>query len=129
MKRQFKVSQLFNVLAVSIGLTFIYSTSAFAVDADAALSLARQNGCLKCHAVDKHKDGPAYRDIAAKYKDKDHAETVKKLINHITSGEKAKFPDGHEEEHKIIKVKDVAQQTNLIEWVLSLPGGKWPETD
>jgi len=129
MKCQMQVSKLFNVLAVSIGLTFVYSTSAFAVDADAALSLARQNGCLKCHAVDKHKDGPAYRDIAAKYKDKDHAETVKKLINHITSGEKAKFPDGHEEEHKIIKVKDVAQQTNLIEWVLSLPGGKWPETD
>ena len=129
MKCQMQVSKLFNVLAVSIGLTFVYSTSAFAVDADAALSLARQNGCLKCHAVDKHKDGPAYRDVAAKYKDKDHAETVKKLINHITSGEKAKFPDGHEEEHKIIKVKDVAQQTNLIEWVLSLPGGKWPETD
>jgi len=129
MKCQMQVSKLFNVLAVSIGLTFVYSTSAFAVDADAALSMARQNGCLKCHAVDKHKDGPAYRDVAAKYKDKDHAETVKKLINHITSGEKAKFPDGHEEEHKIIKVKDVAQQTNLIEWVLSLPGGKWPETD
>ena len=129
MKCQMQASKLFNVLAVSIGLTFVYSTSAFAVDADAALSLARQNGCLKCHAVDKHKDGPAYRDIAAKYKDKDHAETVKKLINHITSGEKAKFPDGHEEEHKIIKVKDFAQQTNLIEWVLSLPGGKWPETD
>jgi len=129
MKCQMQASKLFNVLAVSIGLTFVYSTSAFAVDADAALSMARQNGCLKCHAVDKHKDGPAYRDIAAKYKDKDHAETVKKLIFHITSGEKAKFPDGHEEEHKIIKVKDVAQQTNLIEWVLSLPGGKWPETD
>jgi len=129
MKYQMQASKLLNVLAVSIGLTFVYSTSAFAVDADAALSMARQNGCLKCHAVDKHKDGPAYRDIAAKYKDKDHAETVKKLIFHITSGEKAKFPDGHEEEHKIIKVKDVAQQTNLIEWVLSLPGGKWPETD
>ena len=57
MKCQMQASKLFNVLAVSIGLTFVYSTSAFAVDADAALSLARQNGCLKCHAVDKHKDG------------------------------------------------------------------------
>src|SRR5664279_4620254 len=84
-------NMILNALAVAIGLTF--SVSAFAVDADAALSLARQNGCLKCHAPDKHKDGPAYRDVAAKYKDKDHADTVKKLINHITSGEKAKFPD------------------------------------
>lgn len=116
---------LLAVAATIFGLTL--SANAFAVDADAALAMARQNGCLKCHAVDKHKDGPAYRDVAAKYQGKDHAETVKKLIFHITSGEKAKFPDGHEEEHKIIKVKDVAQQTNLIEWVLSLPGGKWPE--
>ena len=108
-------------------LPLTVASSAFAVDADAALGTAKQNGCLKCHAVDKHKDGPAYRDIAAKYKGKDHAETVKKLIYHITSGEKAKFPDGHEEEHKIIKVTDVAVQTNLIEWILALPGGKWPE--
>ena len=121
------IKPLLAAVAVVFGMSL--STGALAVDADAALSLARQNGCLKCHAVDKHKDGPAYRDVAAKYKDKDHAETVKKLLNHITSGEKAKFPDGHEEEHKIIKVKDVAQQTNLVEWVLSLPGGVWPEKD
>lgn len=127
MKVKVRVNTLLSVVATIFGLSL--SVNAFAVDADAALSLARQNGCLKCHSVEKHKDGPAYRDVAAKYKDKDHAETVKKLINHITSGEKAKFPDGHEEEHKIIKVKDVAQQTNLVEWVLSLPGGVWPEKD
>jgi len=120
-------NKLLGTLAIAIGLAF--SSNVFAVDADAALSLARQNGCLKCHSPDKHKDGPAYRDVAAKYKDKDHAETLKKLIHHITSGEKAKFPDGHEEEHKIIKTQDVAQQTNLIEWILSLPGGQWPEKD
>jgi cytochrome c len=118
---------MLKVVAAVFGLSL--SASALAVDADAALSTARQNGCLKCHSVEKHKDGPAYRDVAAKYKDKDHAETVAKLINHITSGEKAKFPDGHEEEHKIIKTKDVAVQTNLIEWILSLPGGVWPEKD
>jgi len=125
---QIHANALLRVVTVAIALSFPISASA-AVDADAALSAARQNGCLKCHSVEKHKDGPAYRDVAAKYKDKDHAETVKKLIYHITSGEKAKFPDGHEEEHKIIKTKDVAQQTNLIEWILSLPGGTWPEKD
>jgi cytochrome c len=121
------VNALMGIVLAVAGVSL--SATAHAVDADAALSLARQNGCLKCHSVDKHKDGPAYRDIAAKYKDKDHAETVKKIVNHMTSGEKAKFADGHEEEHKVIKTKDVAQQTNLAEWILSLPGGKWPETD
>jgi cytochrome c len=44
------------------------------------------------------------------------------LITHVTSGEKAKFPDGHEEEHKIVKTsppKDMAQIKNLVDWILS----------
>src|SRR5450830_1093913 len=87
------------------------SVSANAMDAEAAQQLARQNNCFKCHSVDKTKDGPSYKDVAAKYKGKADAE--QRLITHITSGEKAKFPDGHEEEHKIIKTKDHAEQLNL----------------
>ena len=128
MSRRIHPKIMLSAVMVAIALSFPIGASA-AVDANAALSTARQNGCLRCHSVEKHKDGPAYQDVAAKFKDKDHAETVKKLIYHITSGEKAKFPDGHEEEHKIIKTKDVAVQTNLIEWILSLPGGVWPEKD
>lgn len=111
--------------AIAAGIC-LAAPAAFAADAAAAEKLARQNGCMKCHGVDKAKDGPAYRDIAAKYQGKDHAASVKRLLEHINSGEKAKFPDGHEEEHAIIKTKDPAQQANLIEWILALPGGKWP---
>ena len=90
------------------------------VDAEAAKALARQNNCLKCHAIDKDKDGPAYNKVAEKYKGKANAET--RLIEHIMSGEKAKFPDGHEEEHKIVKTsppKDMAQIKNLVQWILA----------
>lgn len=89
-----------------------------AVDAAAAEATARQNGCLKCHAIAKQKDGPSYKEVAAKYKGKPGAEA--RLYTHITSGEIAKFPDGHEEEHKIIKTKDQAEIKNLISWILSL---------
>jgi len=88
---------------------------------DEAKALARQNNCFKCHAVEKEKDGPAWKKVAEKYKGKDNAEA--RLIEHITSGEKAKFPDGHEEEHKIVQTsppKDMAQIKNLIDWILSL---------
>ncbi len=91
-----------------------------AVDAEAAKALARQNKCLTCHAVDKDKDGPAYKKVAEKYKGKANAQA--RLIEHITSGEKAKFPDGHEEEHKVIKTsppKDMDQIKNLVDWILS----------
>ena len=60
-----KISMKPLLVAVAVAFGMSLSTGALAVDADAALSLARQNGCLKCHSVDKHKDGPAYRDVAA----------------------------------------------------------------
>ncbi len=91
-----------------------------AVDVEAAKALARQNNCFKCHSVDKDKDGPAYKKVAEKFKGKPDAEA--RLIQHVTSGEKAKFPDGHEEEHKIVKTspaKDMAQIKNLVDWILS----------
>ena len=59
--------------------------------------------------------------MAEKYRGKDTAEA--RLIEHITSGEKAKFPDGHEEEHKIVQTlppKDMDQIKNLVDWILSL---------
>jgi cytochrome c len=89
----------------------------YAVDAAGAEALARQQNCLKCHSVEKKKDGPSFKETAAKYKGKADAE--QRLITHITSGEKAKFPDGHEEEHKIIKAS-AADTKNLIQWILSL---------
>ena len=100
----------------------LFSSSAMAApDAEAAKALARQNNCFKCHGTDKDKDGPSYKKVAEKYKDKPDAET--RLIQHITSGEKAKFPDGHEEEHKIVQTtpaNDKEQIKNLVDWILSL---------
>jgi cytochrome c len=110
-------SSLSIILGVLIGTV---AASAFAVDADAAKALARQNKCFDCHAIVKDKDGPAYHKVAEKYKGKPNAEA--RLIEHLTTGEKAKFPDGHEEDHKIIKTspaKDMDQIKNLVQWVLS----------
>jgi len=114
--------------AVQSALTLVVTGAAFllfvpaahAVDAEAAKALARQNKCLNCHSVDKDKDGPSYKSVAAKYKGKANAEA--RLVEHITSGEKAKFPDGHEEEHKIVKTtppKDMEQIKNLVAWILT----------
>ena len=95
----------------------VASPIARAVDDDAAQALARQNNCFKCHSVEKKKDGPAFKEVAAKYKGK--ADAQERIVHHLTSGEKAKFPDGHEEDHKIIKAKDPAEVKNLADWILS----------
>lgn len=115
---EFRFGRIFRFAAAAA--LFLAMPLAQAVDVDAARALAKQNNCFKCHAVEKEKDGPAYKKVAEKYKGKANAEA--RLIEHITSGEKAKFPDGHEEEHKIVKTsppKDMEQVKNLVQWILS----------
>ena len=116
---KYPIHKLAPALSLAIA-ALAFSGSTLAVDVDAAKALAKQNNCFKCPSVEKEKDGPAYKKVAEKYKGKADAE--KRLIEHITSGEKAKFPDGHEEEHKIVKTsppKDMEQVKNLVQWVLA----------
>ena len=101
--------------------SLLLSLNVAAVDVGAAESLAKHSGCNKCHALEKKKDGPALRDVAAKYRGDEHAQ--EKLIKHITSGEMVKFDDGHKEEHKKVKTQDPEQMKNLVDWILSLEGG------
>nr|WP_242538620.1 c-type cytochrome [Trinickia acidisoli] len=45
-----------------------WSGVALAASAPAGYQIAKQNACLGCHTVDRKLVGPAFRDIAAKYK-------------------------------------------------------------
>jgi len=105
------------VLCTGLGI----AAPALAQDANAAEQLIKDNKCTKCHAVDRKKDGPAFRDVAAKFKPEPDAKS--KIVHHVTAGDKVKFSDGHEEKHKQIKVKDQAELDNLVVWILSLEGG------
>ncbi len=84
---------------------------------DAAVeSLMKKSNCFKCHAIDKKKDGPSFRETAAKYKGKADAE--EKLYVHLTTNPKVKV-DGKEESHDSLKTKDDAQIREVIKWILS----------
>lgn len=99
-------------------VAMLASTEAGAVNAAAAEGLARQSGCFTCHAVDKKKVGPAWKDTAAKYKsDKD---AVAKLTKHVSGGGKIKGDDGKEEDHPAAKSKKPEDIRNLVDWILSL---------
>jgi cytochrome c len=104
--------------AAFAGAVLMAPGAASAADEAAARALARQSNCFKCHAIDKKKDGPAWKDVAVKYTGKAGAQ--ERLYKHITTGEKAKFEDGHEEDHAIVKSKDEKDIKNLIDWILSL---------
>ncbi len=84
---------------------------------DAAVeSMLRKSNCLKCHAVDKKKDGPSFKDTAAKYKGKPDAEA--KLATFVTTGPKVKI-DGKDETHESLKTKSDAEVRDAVRWILS----------
>jgi len=98
-----------------------------AVDPQAAIELAKKNGCFRCHAIqNKDKAGPNWRSVAERFRPLPAAVqpiVQERLVYHLVSGERANFPDGHSEYHKFIHTtppEDAAQIKNLVVWLLSL---------
>ena len=87
-----------------------------AADDAAAEALMKKSGCFKCHSVDKKKDGPAYKEVAAKYKGK--ADAKDKLFTHLTTNPKVKI-DGKEEAHDSLKTKNDADVKNVVDFILT----------
>ena len=98
---------------------FVASSNCVALDVIAAQTLARQSGCLECHSIYQKKAGPAWKDVAAKYHGS--AAASQSLYSHVTTGRKARFDDGHEEDHPIVKTGDPKRIGNLVDWILALP--------
>ncbi len=97
----------------------VASADAAALDVLAAQTLARQSGCLECHSVYQKKLGPAWKDVAARYHGEPNAKD--RLAKHVTTGRKARFDDGHEENHPTVKTGDPKRVANLVDWILALP--------
>lgn len=104
-----------HLLAAAAAVMAVSLPAAAAVDEAAAQKAAKDNGCTKCHSVDKAKKGPSYQKTAAKYKGKADAEA--KLTDFLTKSPKVKMDDGTEEEHKA--VKDAAAAKNLVQFILA----------
>lgn len=55
----------------------------------ADLDLAKKSGCLACHSVEKKVVGPAWKDVAAKYKGDASAKAT--LVDRIKKGGKGNW--------------------------------------
>jgi cytochrome c len=106
------------------------ATTATAAD-DAALQIAKQSGCLTCHQVEpggKGPDGlapigPAWRDVAAKYKgQKDAAKTLTHIVltgsNPYESHWKGKV-SGLAMPPNAVAIKE-ADAKKVVAWILAL---------
>lgn len=103
------------MIAIAGAAVALASAPARADDASVE-ALMKKSNCFKCHAVDKKKDGPAFKETAAKYKGKADAEA--KLYTHLTTNPKVKVDD-KEEMHDSLKTKNDAEIKEVIKWILS----------
>jgi cytochrome c len=85
---------------------------AWAADGEA---LAKANNCLGCHTVDKKLIGPAYKEIAAKYKGQKDAEA--KLVQKVKSGGVGVWGQVPMPPNPAVKDEDIK---TIVKWVLSL---------
>jgi cytochrome c len=87
--------------------TLVACGLALSGQAAAQADLAKSAGCLNCHDAATKKVGPAFKDIAAKYKGNAGAEAT--LTAKITGGK----------DHPAVKASpdDV---TKLVKWILAM---------
>ena len=78
-------------------------------------ALAKANNCMACHAIDKKLVGPAYQDVAKKYKGDKEAEA--KLIAKVKAGGAGVWGQIPMPPNSP-KVSDADIKT-LVEWVLA----------
>ena len=90
-----------------VAAAFIAAAALGAGTAEAQEALAQSSGCLTCHAVATKKMGPAFKDVAAKYKGQADAEA--KLA--------AKLKEG--KGHPAVKSSE-ADTMALVKWILAM---------
>jgi len=76
-------------------------------------ALAKAKNCMACHAIDKKIVGPAYKDVAAKYKG--DAGAVDKLASKVKAGGKGVWGQIPMPPNNV--TEDEAKK--LVAWVLS----------
>lgn len=81
---------------------------------DGAKALAQKSGCLACHSVEQKVLGPAYKDVAAKYKGKD---MEAKLVAKVKAGGSGVWGPIPMPAHPQVPEQDIK---TIVRWVLSL---------
>jgi cytochrome c len=89
--------------------------AAVAAPALASEELAKKNACTACHGIDKKLVGPAYRDVAAKYRG--NAKAAAMLQEKVKKGSVGTWGQVPMPPNAAVKDADVKA---LVDWVLAL---------
>ena len=99
------------------GALFAHAAVAESKDDKAVmLELADQSRCLTCHDVDEKIRGPAWRDVARRYRDKPEEE--ERLVQKVFNGGGGAWGDDTMSSNKRAGMENIRV---LVHWILSLP--------
>lgn len=83
--------------------------------AEDATALATKSGCLACHQVETKVVGPAYKDVAAKYKGQDGA--LEMLVAKVKAGGSGVWGPVPMPPNAQVSEEDIK---TIVKWVLTL---------
>jgi len=91
----------------------LLSLAGMAAHAATPEELAKSKACMACHAVDKKLVGPAYKDVAAKYRGQKGAEDL--LVQKVLKGGSGNWGAVPMPPNAVTD----AEAHTLVKWVLS----------
>ncbi|MDM8545475.1 c-type cytochrome [Candidatus Venteria ishoeyi] len=103
------------VMFSSIAGFSMLAVSALA-QAEDGVELARKNSCLACHSIDNKIVGPAYKEIANKYKGADEA-MIQQLRDKVKNGGSGTWGNIPMPPNATVSDENI---NILVSWVLSL---------
>ena len=93
----------------------VAASAVIAVPAQADEALAKKHNCLACHQVDKKAVGPAYKEIARKYKGQAGADAM--LAEKVKKGGSGVFGPIPMPPNAAVPDADVKK---LVDWILKM---------
>ncbi len=96
--------------AISVFTTMVILSQPVMANKD----LATKSGCMTCHQSDKKLVGPAYQEVATRYKG--HADAVQKLSAKIKAGGKDAWGPVPMPPNPNVSDTDIS---TLVKWILS----------
>lgn len=102
--------------SVSI-LVLLALAAGLSLDAQANEAIIKKARCIACHAVDKKLVGPAYKDVAEKYRG--DAGAAARLIVKVRNGGSGVWGDIPMTPNGPDKISD-ADLATAVEWILNL---------
>jgi cytochrome c len=100
---------------LALALLASLSLPSLAVDQAAAMEIAKKNGCLACHALDKKLVGPAWNEVGKKYAGDPAA--AQQLVVKVKKGTKGTWGAIPMPPNATVKDADIK---TLVDFVLTL---------